>query len=203
VSYNLALSSRTEVGANVGYQWIDPSHGASERGVRYGANLAHRFSEHTTSSLTLSRSWNYAPATTRTDFSQLTRNQEIAGNLSLRLSRYIKASITSNFTAADTDNSFNVKDAKDYWQAYGQASLSGRSAEEGFWGLRYRLARRQTDGTDEDYFLQIGKLFYRHRLWKWLSMRFAYSHERRDHDPGSDEVDYHENRINFAIGASW
>jgi hypothetical protein len=107
--------------------------------------------------------------------------------------------IAGFYLRASGAEEFDVGTAEDYWEAGGEASLSGRVREKGFWGVAYRLSRRQTDPSDDDYFLQVGDLFFRQRFLSWLSGRISYSHERRNYDLTSRFDEYHENRLGISL----
>lgn len=203
VSYSWAMSPRTAAGLSLGYQWIEPERGTVEQGVTYSGNLAHQFTEYTTGVLAFGESWDYEPASTRSDFTSLTRTRRVTGSLRSRLSRDLNGRVGAGYVEGDPKLEFGPIRTDEYWEVNGAAGVSGPVGNRGFWGLGYSLFRRQTDENSDDYLLQSGNLYYRHAVWEWMSATVSYLHERRDYDSESFLADYHENRISCGVTASW
>ena len=200
--YTIGLTPRTEVDVGGGYQWIQPEETDDEHAFNYSAGLRHRFSPFTRGNLSYAERWDYEAASSRTDFTQLTRVRRVNGGLSSRLAERVTGSLAGSYLKADTDQEFALGDAEDYWEAVGSGSLSAELGETGFWGLGYSFARRQTDQTDEDYQLHNARTFYRRALGTWLAAEVSYIHERRYYDSASALRDYHENRVMFGLSAT-
>ncbi|GAB4256618.1 MAG: hypothetical protein Kow0092_02820 [Deferrisomatales bacterium] len=123
--YAFAWSPRTDVGLSAGAQWIAPDEDADEKSWTAGADLAHRFSEYTSGTLSASRRLAYLPEERRARSAW-----SFAGGLHHRFGRY-------------TEGSLNASQAWDYQPASTTSDVTvltqTRSATA---SLRSRLSER-------------------------------------------------------------
>ncbi len=201
-TYAVRTSPRTDWTAFGGYQWVDSDGGASDQDWIGGVDVTHRFSPRTTGTLGAHKTYEYVAATDRTAFSQLTKTKRVMATVTSRWTRTLSFRAAADYMDALTDAVLGPgTDA--YWQASGDAELSGGTEEVAFWGVGYREFRRQSDHADDDYHLFEGRAYLRRALLAWLDARLTYRHARRYYDRGSTGEDYFENLVRFVLEGRW
>jgi hypothetical protein len=163
--------------------------------------LDHQFSPYTSGSLSASQQWDYQPPTSTVDTTVLTRTTRGDGTLKTRFTE--KLTGIAGAGVAFYQPTGTEAGANDYWTASGRLDLNLDIKQHAFGGVGYSVSRRETDASDEDYLLQIFRVFYREGLTAWLTARVQYSLEDRRYDAGRGGEDYTENRVFGSLVASW
>jgi hypothetical protein len=203
-AYAVALSPRTEAGVETGAHWILPSEGDAFASWVGGVNLSHRFTEHTTGAVAASRSWEYAPATSRSARTTLTEARRVTVDVTSRLARYWDGSLRGSYLQGIPEERVaREPDVRPYRESEAVGVLQVRTRELDTLALDYRWVRRLTDDSDDDFTLHAAALSYRRQFAAWLAGFLRYSHERRDPSGGSPLAGYRENRVYGNIGVTW
>lgn len=197
------FTARTEGLAGVEHRlaYLPDARDAQEIWTYYG-ELRQRLSEHARGHLRWEHVWDYQPASARTDATVLTRTRRASAALDGRLTRLLRGNARGHYLWGDPRETVSGAPEGRYWEGGGRAELVAELGPGGFLGLEYLGARRQTRGSDDDYFLHRGSLFYRRPVLSWLQAALRYSHERRTYDASSNRADYFENRIYASVTAS-
>ncbi len=201
VSLARSWSPRTTTSARVGYQWVIPEDGQTERSVTWGVDASHRFTEYTTASLGASEGWSYQPATSRTSFTQLTKTRRVSGSVSTRWGRSLTSRLLASVVDAQVQGGEGVHE-DDYWEASASAEVSAKVGRDGFWGTGYRFSRRMADLPDDRFRRHRWNGFVRWSLGRVWDVRVTLTHDRQTYDVVPDS-DYHENRITASLSAAW
>ncbi len=201
VSLARSWSPRTTTSARVGYQWVIPEDGQTERSVTWGVDASHRFTEYTTATLGASEGWSYQPATSRTSFTQLTKTRRVSGSVSTRWGRSLTSRLSASLVDARVQGGEGVHE-DDYWEASASAEVSAKVGRDGFWGTGYRFSRRMADLPDDRFRRHRWNGFVRWRLGRVWDVRLTLTHDRQAYDVVPDS-DYHENRITASLSAAW
>ncbi|MDF1555488.1 MAG: hypothetical protein P1P84_20625 [Deferrisomatales bacterium] len=173
-----------------------------ERTFSYRVRLDHQFSQYTRGSLSASQVWDYEPPTSTTDTTVLTRTTRADGTLNTRFTEKLTGIAGAGVSYNQPTGTAQATN-DDYWDASGRLDLNLAVKQHAFGGIGYSVSRRETDGTDDDYLLQIVRVFYREDLYRWLTAKVQYSFEDRGYASGSSQEDYTENRIFGSLVASW
>ncbi|MHB8764672.1 MAG: porin family protein [Deferrisomatales bacterium] len=201
-AYSAGLGPRTSAGVNAGFQWIEPAAGGSTWAASGGAHLTHQVSAQVQAEASAGHAWEYAPASSRDEFNELSRVTRAQGGLSWRLSRTQSFGLTVHHRDVRAERDLAVRTTGRYQESGAAASLSGALGRDAFWGLSYSPSIRTGDGADEDYRLQVARLYGKSRLgWRWLWGEASLSREQRDYGAGSRVDDYHENRAYVSLRA--
>lgn len=202
VSLGRSWSARTTTSARVGYQWVRPDEGGDERSVTWGLDASHRFSEYTSGTIGVSQGWSYEPASSRTEFTELTKTRRASGALSTRWGRRLTSRVSASVVDAETRVEGAGASDDDYWEASAGADLSAGVGRGGFWGAGYRFSRRMSDAAEDRFRRHRWNGFVR---WAWgrvWSVRLSFTHDRERYDDLPQD-DYHENRVTAQVNAAW
>jgi hypothetical protein len=180
-----------------------PEAGDAEKIWTYYAELRHRLSEHARGHVRWEHLWDYQPASARTDATVLTESRRAAAGVEAQLTRVLRGNVQAHYVSGTPRETLSTQPGGRYWQGGGRAELVAELGPEGFLGLEYVTARRQTQESDDDFFLHRGSLFYRRPVLAWLEAGLRYSHERRTYDGSSNRVDYFENRAYASLTAAF
>lgn len=172
-----------------------------ERSVSYLMSLDHQFSKYTSGGLSAYQHWDYQPATSTTDTTVLTRTTGANGTLRARFTEKLTGIAGAGVSLNEPHGT--GEDDNDYWDASGRVDLNMDIKQHAFGGVGYSVSKRKTDHSDDDYLLQIFRVFYREGIYSWLTAKVQYSLEDRGYASGNSEDDYTENKIVGSLVASW
>lgn len=199
VALSRALSARTDVGARGGYEWLVAGGTRTENLWSWGMDLTHRFTAYTRATVSASRGWEYAPATSRTERTTLTDVLRVSAELVSQLTRYLEGTIAGAYVAGKPERGLEGAGGEgNYYQGSGSGIVRLRLGERSSASVDARLSHRSSE-LDE-YWLFGSGVSVEARLWTWLSGTLRYSHERRG---ASGADNYKENRLYGALSSEW
>ncbi|MFU8858013.1 MAG: hypothetical protein ACNA8S_13545 [Deferrisomatales bacterium] len=181
--------------------YLPEARGAEQVWSYYG-EVQHRFTERTRGNARWDQGWDYRPATSRTDATVLTESRRATARLESQLTRLLRGSMGAHYLWGNPRESLASGTSEKYWDAGGRGELVADWGRPGFLGLDYLAARRETDGSADDYLLQRGSVFCRRPVFSWLVAGLRYSHERRAYRGSSGQEDYFENRLYASVTAT-
>lgn len=202
VELSSPLSPRTDVTGRLGFRWLLPGREDGETGWAWGAGLAHRFTPYTTGSVSLSKDWQYAVATSKTERTVLSEVQTLSADLQSQLTRYWQGNLSGGYDSG-TPLAGGGGSSQEYWGARAAGSLIVRLGQKTFVEGDAKLSRRCTKASDDDYWLYTAGLSFHTWLLEWLSGALRYSYERRVTDSTSALVNYRENLLYASLTVEW